>query len=678
VVGPLHDLSFVAGWNLVEDYYQDRQFDKCDKLAGSLADITEKVLGLSHWTTVQACGRAAMNAWAVSNHVAARAAARKAAQGFESLRIQVSTTGLDRASIHAGSPFRLLAALDANAGEASDAWKHFESDLGRGLLDELLRRRLVPLEEQEQVREQKLQETLHAIEKGITAILDAEKAPAEVGRQFERLQAQRNRAEGELVALRQRATARHGIRGGESYDLARIRKSIPPDSAMIAWLELAAPRLDSPATAEVWALVLRAAGEPRCVRLRGSDESGAWTAEDLLLPLEIYRGFLLDSQDGQAATEERLAVLRRQRFQPLAECLTQMAGDTPVRRLIVLPSGLMSWLPVELLAPAYTVSYAPSGTIYAWLREKRSAHDSASSRRSASLLALGNPVLTRPAWMQGEPKLLAPELPGTELEVQSIAAGFSDKTVLLGSKASQQSLERLVADGSLPRFTHLHLATHTQFDRSDPWRSSLLLSTDQLPDPIEQIHRGSPVYSGRLTSTEILRTWKLNAELVVLSACSSAMGEYRGGDGFLGFSQVLFLAGARSAVLSLWPSHDGATSFLMTRFYQNLLGSRPGVRAGMPKAEALAEAKAWLRDASADDLRTTLELAAAQSPERRDATADALLASEARRALATADAPQTSPTTANPSDREPGLGRSNKPFAHPRYWAGFVLIGDPD
>ena len=57
-----------------------------------------------------------------------------------------------------------------------------------------------------------------------------------------------------------------------------------------------------------------------------------------------------------------------------------------------------------------------------------------------------------------------------------------------------------------------------------------------------------------------------------------------GGDGYLGFAQVLFKAGARSLVLSLWKVDDDATALLMQRFYQNLLGKRPGLPGPLPRA----------------------------------------------------------------------------------------------
>jgi CHAT domain-containing protein len=63
----------------------------------------------------------------------------------------------------------------------------------------------------------------------------------------------------------------------------------------------------------------------------------------------------------------------------------------------------------------------------------------------------------------------------------------------------------------------------------------------------------------------------------------------------VGFTQALLMSGTRSVCLSLWEVNDVATALLMQRFYANLLGRRLGLTSPMPKAEALREAKVWLR-----------------------------------------------------------------------------------
>jgi CHAT domain-containing protein len=244
-----------------------------------------------------------------------------------------------------------------------------------------------------------------------------------------------------------------------------------------------------------------------------------------------------------------------------------------------------------------------------------------------------------------------PRLPGTRVELQAISRLFSRPEVLLDSEASEQNLDRLAAADELRHFRFLHLATHGLPDDGRPLASALVLAQDPLSDPAGQRTAGQGTYDGRLTAEQVLRTWRLDADLVTLSACGTGLGANTRGEGLLGFSQALFRAGARAAVLSLWPADDRATSLLMARFYENLLGTPDGAVSPMPKAAALAEAKRWLRGLGADEVgRLTADLprglpAGTPRGVRREADPPA------------ADAPRQ--------------------FAHPYYWAAFVLVGDP-
>ena len=61
-------------------------------------------------------------------------------------------------------------------------------------------------------------------------------------------------------------------------------------------------------------------------------------------------------------------------------------------------------------------------------------------------------------------------------------------------------------------------------------------------------------------------------------------------------------------MLSLWQVDDTVTTLLMTRFYQNLLGKRAGLEKPLPKAEALREAKLWLRNLTRKDFDTEVSV----------------------------------------------------------------------
>jgi tetratricopeptide (TPR) repeat protein len=241
-------------------------------------------------------------------------------------------------------------------------------------------------------------------------------------------------------------------------------------------------------------------------------------------------------------------------------------------------------------------------------------------------------------------------LPGTRREVKALAELFESDSrpvrVLLGTDAREPELERLAASGELGRFNFIHVATHGVIDEAIPQRSAVILTQTGLPDPLDQVLNHKPVFDGRLLVREIQRSWDLKAELVTLSACETALGAESGGEGFVGFTQALLMSGTRSVCLSLWKVDDTATALLMTRFYQNMLGKRDGLSKPMPKAEALREAKMWLRGLT----RESVDAATSE------------LNRFSRSGL----------------HREAGKYTGDHPYEHPYYWAAFVLVGDPD
>ncbi|MDW8368417.1 MAG: CHAT domain-containing protein, partial [Abditibacteriales bacterium] len=79
---------------------------------------------------------------------------------------------------------------------------------------------------------------------------------------------------------------------------------------------------------------------------------------------------------------------------------------------------------------------------------------------------------------------------------------------------------------------------------------------------------------GFLTAREIFDL-KLSAEMVVLSACNTAGGERRGGEGVVGLTWALFVAGAPTQVVSQWAVADESTARLMKQFYIDLRGGKP-------------------------------------------------------------------------------------------------------
>jgi hypothetical protein len=151
-----------------------------------------------------------------------------------------------------------------------------------------------------------------------------------------------------------------------------------------------------------------------------------------------------------------------------------------------------------------------------------------------------------------------------------------------------------------------------------------------------------------LEAAEVLDSGSFRgAEVVTLSACETGLGMVQGAEGVLGLSWAFLAAGNRSVLASLWPVDDAATALLMGRFYQNLLGTRPGLKQGMGKAAALAEAQNWLRTLPADEARRL------------------------RKALPSAE------RVGRTQGEDRSVVESARPYEPPYYWAAFVLIGDP-
>src|SRR5262249_12116351 len=146
-------------------------------------------------------------------------------------------------------------------------------------------------------------------------------------------------------------------------------------------------------------------------------------------------------------------------------------------------------------------------------------------------------------------------------------------------------------------------------------------------------------------------------DLVTLSACRTALGPDGGGEGLLGFAQVLLRKGARSLVLSLWQVDDTATALLMGRFYENLLGKRPGLEHPPGRLAALREAEQWL----------------AEWPRKERAA----VAEKLGQGVLRSDRGKPVKGDTKIEEEEP-QERGACPYAHPKYWAAFILLGDPD
>jgi CHAT domain-containing protein len=164
-------------------------------------------------------------------------------------------------------------------------------------------------------------------------------------------------------------------------------------------------------------------------------------------------------------------------------------------------------------------------------------------------LIVGNPTMPRVAFGENPVRQLE-QLPGSQREAEAIARLFGT-SALMGSQATKNRVIQQMMNARV-----IHLATH-----------GLLNDRNGLDSAIALAPNGTGEFNdGLLTAAEIVQM-KLNAELVVLSACDTGQGRVTG-DGVIGLSRSLMLAGTPSVLVSLWAVPDAPTSELMIEFYR--------------------------------------------------------------------------------------------------------------
>jgi CHAT domain-containing protein len=228
--------------------------------------------------------------------------------------------------------------------------------------------------------------------------------------------------------------------------------------------------------------------------------------------------------------------------------------------LCIIPDSLLWELPFQSLVDGKgryfierrTMFYAPSLSLLAWY----ASHPRASQAKE-DVLVMANPQLssqtTRMARAVRRGESMGP-LPEAEDEARAIKAMYgSEATVVIGSDATEAFLKR-----NANRYRIIHLATHAVFDNTSPLHSHLLLAAGK--DSAED---------GLLEAREIMNL-DLAPDLVILSSCETGRGEVRGGDGLVGMSWALLVAGCPTAVVSQWKVGSAGTEKLMTEFHKRL------------------------------------------------------------------------------------------------------------
>jgi CHAT domain-containing protein/tetratricopeptide (TPR) repeat protein len=727
--GEDHPATARSCYNLACSFFEQGKYDEARPLIEKGLARNRKLLGEAHPHTAVSYNLLAVLAWRQNKIDRAVGLVLDSLPGQEVARLHSAASGFDRAVATARtvSPQTLLALGLARLDRPADAFGHAEAGLARGLLDDLAFRAT-----EDGRHAASLQAHLDQLDSQLLPLLGRTTLSDDQKTLRDKLVRQRQQTLARLSRLAADASARQVL------PLPDIQKQLADDAALVFWVDeeilgehhacIVRPRgepvwarLSGSGKDGTWAAEDRELA-PKFYRLLQKPWGPEAEREQLRKALAVQR---LEPLRPHLGAANGLPAVRHLLVVP-----TGWAGWVPVEALeggygvsYVASGSVHARLrqkhrAVEggpLLAlgdPIFTTPAVhrppppPQGVLLASVLPDGNAA-SAGLRGGDVLLQLGDSPLaslndlkkalanggTLRYWREGReqsvkvpPGLLgvrvderpAPQavaarreaessailrgpdpvrLPGTRWEVQALSRLVPRNTVLLGSDASEQRLDELAHSGALKSFRLIHLATHGVVDLQTPARSRLLLARDHLPDP-KETPPGRKPYSGELTVGDIRAGWQLDADLVVLSACQTALGlQGSSGEGLLGFTQAFLQCGARAVLLSRWAADDTATALLMLRFYENVLGGRKDLSQPLGRAAALAEAQRWLRELPRRDAEA---LAAALAADKLSGTARGQV------------------VELNVKERPVRLPEGERPYAHPFFWAAFVLVGDPD
>jgi CHAT domain-containing protein len=210
------------------------------------------------------------------------------------------------------------------------------------------------------------------------------------------------------------------------------------------------------------------------------------------------------------------------------------------KHLIIVPHEFLHFIPFqalldgdEYLIDAFTLSYAPSATVFAKCQSR--TFDSQHGTLVMGVADAGAPLIRQ--------------------EVETIAQAMPDSTLLLGDDATAEKLRTIGAGSRV-----IHIATHGFFRQDNP-----LFSGIKLGDSVLSLY---DLYQCRLP-----------AELITLSGCATGLNVVSGGDELLGLIRGLFAAGAGTLLLSLWDVDDESTAEFMGAFYRSRLEGKSNAAA---------------------------------------------------------------------------------------------------
>ena len=457
---------------------------------------------------------------------------------------------------------------------AFETLERYRARLFRAMLSErnvLLERRLSPQLRAEQLR---LDGEVERTSETLRRIGDPLAQQAEVDRLLGKLGTLQDERSAFITRVRAAAPALAAVRYPAPFSLEQADIAQPQDTVIVSFAVTAG---------QLHAFLL----EPPNPRAAGA----AARLSSVTLPLtelrvrELVEAWRVLLASPHATPESSVALNRR--GQELYEALLAPLGErlTRYRRWLVMPDGPLHLVPLNALVTRIDTDGTPhyvieEHAIAIALSLSLLTQESAPAARTpgVELVAFGDPLMAEgaAASLAATPAVLmrssgAGPLPWSREEVAALGGLFgSGARVYLGGQVT----ERRVLE-ELPGARRIHFATHAVADAGSPLDSYLVLAPSAA---------GGAETEGRLRAEEIFEHLELDADLVALSACASAIGTESAGEGLLGLTRAFHFAGAREVLSSLWPVADRSTSDLMIEFYRHL-------RAGLPADEALRRAQ---------------------------------------------------------------------------------------
>jgi len=225
-----------------------------------------------------------------------------------------------------------------------------------------------------------------------------------------------------------------------------------------------------------------------------------------------------------------------------------------IRVLGIVPHGSLHYLSFATLydgdtyvGERFPLFYLPSASVLRYTLNRRT------DSKNVRVLAIGNPDLKDPAL----------DLPFAEREVATIGFNFPEITVLTKEKARESWVVRHIHE-----FGIIHMASHGEFNPINPLFSAVKLVKDSHAD-------------GDLEASEVFGL-RINADLVVLSACQTGLGKVTSGDDVIGMNRSFLYGGSHAILSSLWRVNDISTAILVKQFYRRYVAEK--------KAESLRRA----------------------------------------------------------------------------------------